>query len=86
MGVVPTYVYAIFGLLFLAMIAWVLNRAKQNRRQMLEDNKPPVAGSDSIAGVAHDKGQFDEPNDAALTEMADLLEEAAESQGLEFKE
>lgn len=86
MGAVPTYVYAVFGIVFISMSWWIVNRARQNRESMMEENKPAIAGSDVVQGSANDSGQFDEPDDEALSEMADLLEEAAESQGLAYKE
>ncbi|MDG1525275.1 MAG: hypothetical protein P8Q90_04330 [Candidatus Thalassarchaeaceae archaeon] len=47
---------------------------------------PAVAGQDILDGAAINPEQFDEPDDAALDEMQELLENAAESQGLTYEE
>ena len=47
---------------------------------------PAIAGQDIIEGGAINPEQFDEPDDAALDEMQELLEPAAESQGLTYEE
>ena len=47
---------------------------------------PAIAGQDIIEGGAINPEQFDEPDDAALDEMQELLEQAAESQGLTYEE
>ena len=86
MAAVPMYVYAVFGLLFIAMGGWIFNRARQNRIRMMEENMPAIAGSDVVAGVATDTGQFDEPDEDALDQMEELLDDAAESQGLTYSE
>ncbi|MDB2336032.1 hypothetical protein OAO46_00930 [Candidatus Poseidonia alphae] len=45
----------------------------ENRTEMLESNAPKVAGEDELAGGARNPQQFDEPDEDALNEMADLL-------------
>ena len=47
---------------------------------------PTVAGQDVLEGGAINPEQFDEPDDDALDEMHELLEQAAESQGLTYEE
>ena len=47
---------------------------------------PAIAGQDIIEGGAINPEQFDEPDDDALDEMQELLEQAAESQGLTYEE
>ncbi|MDE0708273.1 MAG: hypothetical protein OSB33_04925 [Candidatus Poseidoniales archaeon] len=47
---------------------------------------PTIAGQDALDGAAINPEQFEEPDDDALDEMQDLLEKAAESQGLTYEE
>ena len=47
---------------------------------------PAIAGQDIIEGGAINPEQFDVPDDDALDEMQELLEQAAESQGLTYEE
>ena len=47
---------------------------------------PAIAGQDIIEGGAINPEQFDEPDDDALDEMQELLEQAAESQGLTYED
>ena len=49
-------------------------------------DEPVIAGQDELVGVAKNPEQFDEPDDDALDEMHDLLEKAAEAQGLTYEE
>jgi hypothetical protein len=42
---------------------------------MLEDNAPKIAGEDLLEGGAKNPEQFDEPDEDALEEMAELLGE-----------
>ncbi len=53
--------------------------------QRIQD-EPAIAGQDELAGGAVNPAQFDEPDDDALDEMQQLLEQAAESQGLNYEE
>ena len=42
---------------------------------MLKANAPKIAGEDALGGGARNPQQFDEPDDEALEEMANLLGE-----------
>ena len=42
---------------------------------MLESSAPKVAGEDELEGGARNPQQFDEPDEDALNEMAELLGE-----------
>ncbi len=81
---VPIYVYVIFILIFVGMAAWMVRRVKANREKLISENKPAVAGEDIIQGSNQDDGRYDEPNEGDLDQMEKLLEEAAESQGIEY--
>ena len=67
--------YIIMGISFLVMMWFILKQAKQNLEDSLEENSPNVAGSDERPGTALNPEQFDEPDDDALDEMAELLGE-----------
>ena len=67
--------YVMLALLFVAMAWFVARRAGENRTNMLEANAPKVAGEDMLEGGAKNPEQFDEPDDDALEEMAELLGE-----------
>ena len=58
------------------------------RMRNIEDSQedPTIAGQDVLEGGAINPEQFDEPDDDALDEMHELLEQAAESQGLTYEE
>jgi len=49
-------------------------------------DEPVIAGQDVLDGAAINPEQFDEPDDDALDEMQDILEKAAESQGITYEE
>ncbi len=66
-------------------IILVIWKLRQRNISNLE-NDPIIAGSDELSGSAIDPAQFDEPDDSALDEMQELLENAAESQGLTYEE
>ena len=66
-------------------IIYLIWKLRQRNVSNMED-EPIVAGSDELAGAAIDPTQFEEPDDSALDEMQDLLEKAAESQGLTYDE
>ncbi len=66
-------------------IIYLIWKLRQRNVSNME-NEPIVAGSDELAGAAIDPTQFEEPDDSALDEMQDLLEKAAESQGLTYDE
>tara|TARA_B100001750_G_scaffold139723_1_gene111268 strand:- start:562 stop:825 length:264 start_codon:yes stop_codon:yes gene_type:complete len=69
------------GLLYLV---WRL--MKRNQESIINENAPAIAGADELGGQAKDKSQFDEPDDDALAEMADVLASAAEAQGIEYED
>jgi len=58
------------------------------RQSNIENNQdePLIAGQDELGGGAKNPEQFDDPDDDALDEMQDLLEKAAESQGITYEE
>ena len=58
----------------------------RNRNLARIQDEPAIAGQDELSGTAIDPSQFDEPDEDALDEMQDLLEQAAESQGLTYEE
>ena len=86
MAVQMEFVYIFFTLLFILMAAWMYNRVKSNRERYLEENSPAVAGNDTIKGSIENDGRYDEPKSEDLEQMEKLLEDAAESQGIEYKE
>ena len=86
MAVQMEYIYILFTLVFLLMAAWMYNRVKSNREKYIEENSPAIAGSDSIKGSIENDGRYDEPTSDDLEQMEKLLEDAAESQGLEYRE
>ena len=49
-------------------------------------DEPVIAGQDVLGGAAINPEQFDEPDDDALDEMQDILEKAAESQGITYED
>tara|TARA_B100000900_G_scaffold66190_1_gene51398 strand:- start:44772 stop:45017 length:246 start_codon:yes stop_codon:yes gene_type:complete len=66
--------YIILGISFLVMIWFILKQAKQNIEDSIESGLPNIAGSDERPGNAINPEQFDEPDDDALDEMAELLQ------------
>ena len=72
--------YVVLVILFLGMAWFVANRAGENRQSMLADAAPKVAGEDTLDGGAKNPSQFDEPDDEALEEMAELLGEDEEDE------
>ena len=67
-------------LMFIGMIVFVAIRAKQNRENMIENHAPKVAGKDELEGGARNPQRFDEPDEEALEEMAELLGEDSEDE------
>ena len=67
--------YLILAVMFLGMAWFIAKRARENRQSMLDDLAPKVAGEDLLEGGAKNPSQFDEPDDEALEEMAELLGE-----------
>jgi|APSaa5957512493_1039668.scaffolds.fasta_scaffold186200_2 hypothetical protein len=69
-----------------ALLYLVWKMVKRNQQTFIEDNAPAVAGADDLGGQAKDPSQFDEPDEDALEEMADVLSAAAEAQGIDYEE
>ena len=67
-------------LMFIGMIVFVAIRAKQNREDMIENHAAKVAGEDELEGGARNPQRFDEPDEEALEEMAELLGEDSEDE------
>ena len=67
--------YIALVILFLGMSWFVAKRAGENRKAMLEDSAPKIAGEDALEGGAKNPSAFDEPDDEALDEMAELIGE-----------
>ena len=63
------------GLMFLALIAFVVWKARQNRTAALAKTAPKVAGEDPMEGGARRPEAFEEPSDEDLEMMGDLLGE-----------
>ena len=59
---------------------------KRNQESIMDGNAPAIAGSDELGGQAKDKSQFDDPDEEALAEMADVLSSAAEAQGIQYED
>ncbi len=70
-----TIAYIVLVVVFVGMAWMIYKRAIENRKNMLEANAPKVAGEDVLDGGAKNPSQFDEPDEDALEEMADLLGE-----------
>ncbi len=83
-----TETYGIIGMLGItAVLLWYIMRLRNNNiSDSVESNQPHIAGSDVLDGAAKNPEQFDEPDDETLDMLGDLLEEAAESQGLVYEE
>ena len=83
-----TETYGIFGMLGItAILLWYIMRLRSNNiADSIENNQPYIAGNDELDGAAKNPEQFDEPDDQTLEMLGDLLEEAAESQGLVYEE
>ena len=72
--------YIVLILVFVAMARLVAKRAGENRQTMLDAAAPKIAGEDALEGGAKNPSQFDEPDDEALEQMADLLGEDDDDQ------
>ena len=83
-----TETYGIIGMLGItAILLWYIMRLrKSNISDSIEKNQPHIAGDDILNGAAINPEQFDEPDQETLDMLGDLLEEAAESQGLTYEE
>lgn len=78
------YVVMLFAAGVLLYVIWSM--VKRNQQSIIDINSPAVAGSDELGGSAKNPEQFEEPDDAALDEMADILASAAEAQGIDYEE
>ena len=67
--------YAIFAISFFIMIYFITKQARENRLTSIDQHAPKIAGFDELSGGARNPQQFDEPDDEALDEMAELLGE-----------
>ena len=83
-----TETYGIIGMLGLtAILLWYIMRLrKDNISESLEKNQPHIAGDDVLGGSAINPEQFDEPDEETLDMLGELLEDAAEAQGLTYEE
>ena len=60
-------------LVFVALVAFMLRRARENREAALAALAPKVAGDDTLEGGARHPEAFDEPTEEDLDMMGDLL-------------
>ena len=67
-------------LLLIGMMAFIAIRAKKNRESMIDNLAPKIAGEDELEGGARNPQRFDEPDEEALEEMAELLGEDSEDE------
>ena len=83
-----TETYGIIGMLSItALLLWYIMRLrKDNISESLEKNQPHIAGDDILGGSAINPEQFDEPDEETLDMLGELLEDAAEAQGLTYEE
>ena len=83
-----TETYGIIGMLGItAILLWYIMRLRKNNiSDSIEKNQPHIAGDDVLGGSAINPEQFDEPDEETLDMLGDLLEEAAEAQGLTYEE
>ena len=83
-----TETYGVIGMLGItAILLWYIMRLRNsNISDSIEKNQPHIAGDDILIGAAINPEQFDEPDQETLDMLGDLLEEAAESQGLTYEE
>ena len=83
-----TETYGIIGMLGItALLLWYIMRLrKDNISESLEKNQPHIAGDDILGGSAINPEQFDEPDEETLDMLGELLEDAAEAQGLTYEE
>ena len=75
--------YAMIGLT-IGLLVYIWKMRSRNIEN--SQGEPAIAGQDVIEGGAINPEQFDEPDDDALDEMQELLENAAESQGITYEE
>ena len=86
--IMETEPYGIIGMLAVTtVLLWYIIRIRnRNIAESESQNQPHIAGDDMLSGGAKNPEQFDEPDDETLEMLGDLLEEAAESQGLIYEE
>ena len=75
--------YAMVGLT-VGLMVYIWRLRQRNIANSQDD--PVIAGQDVLDGAAKNPEQFNNPDDDALDEMQDLLEKAAESQGITYEE
>jgi len=73
-------------LITLGLLYVIIRMRSKNMEENSALNQPIVAGKDEIGGAAIDPSQFDEPDEATLDMLGEMLEEAAEAQGMIYKE
>ena len=73
-------------LITLGLLYFIMRMRSKNIEQNSALNQPIVAGDDEIGGAAIDPSQFDEPDEATLDMLGEMLEEAAEAQGMIYEE
>ena len=83
-----TETIGIIGMLLitLGLLYLIMRMRSKNIEVTSAQNQPIVAGEDEIVGSAINPSQFDEPDDAALDMLGEMLEDAAEAQGLVYEE
>jgi hypothetical protein len=67
-------------ILLIGMMAFIAIRAKKNRENMIDNLAPKIAGEDELEGGARNPQRFDEPDEEALEEMAELLGEDSDDE------
>ena len=75
--------YAMVGLT-VGLMVYIWRLRQRNIANSQDD--PVIAGQDVLDGAAKNPEQFNDPDDDALDEMQDILEKAAESQGITYEE
>ena len=73
-------------LITVGLLYVIIKMRTKNIEVSSSQNQPIVAGEDELAGKAMDPSQFDEPDDATLDMLGEMLEDAAEAQGLIYEE
>lgn len=68
-------VYIVLALALAGFGAFIARTMRDNRERALEDAKPKIAGDDQLDGRAMRPEAFDEPSEADLKMMGDLLGE-----------
>ena len=81
-----TIAYVMLFLISGGLLYLVWRLMKRNQESIINENAPAIAGADELGGQAKDKSQFDEPDDDALPQMADVPASAAEAQGIEYED